>query len=220
LTATALYNKLLSQNVLNAQGAITASLNGINVNVSDVSVVGNILQEWLEHFMIKHSIFFRKPGNPQDFPDFFLSTSSTISDLLEVKSFHKSPNFDIANFSAYARSLRNNAYRLDADYLIFEYKPKGINFIISNIWLKKVWEICGPSARSDVKIQWKQGTAVNIRPVTWYSSKAEYKPFASRLDFLKSLNKVIGQAGIDASIQNNWLSAVKQNYQSTTGNPP
>lgn len=139
-------------------------------------------------------------------------------DLMEVKCFTGSPNFDVANYDAYVRSLTVNAYRLDADYLIFEYviPPTGIQ--IKNIWLKKVWEISGPSGRSPVKIQWKQSNPVNIRPSTWYSTTTTFKPFTSRLDFVKALEQVVNMSGVSSHIQRNWFRNVSTLYTAQTGN--
>ena len=138
--------------------------------------------------------------------------------LLEVKAFTRSPNFDVANFSAYARSLRTHAYRLDAKYLIFKYTPTATGVVIDNVWLKNVWEICSDSKRSPVKIQWKQGDPVNIRPATWYSAKSKFTPFETRKEFVDSLSQVIGMARIDQNIQRNWHNVVSENYTATTGN--
>ena len=213
--AEELFALLNSENLIGQKGQITLSLGGIDVKVTDVSVVGNILQEWLANFMKLKNFHFELKPNTQDFPDFLLSLRGCQkTDLLEVKAFTKSPNFDVANFKAYARSLRDKAYRLDAKYLIFKYSPidEGAAYKIDAIWLKNVWEICGPAKRSDVKIQWKQGEPVNIRPVTFYSDRAEFQSFRSRFEFVEALNRVIGMAGVDASIQRNWLQTVKQNY--------
>ena len=70
---------------------------------------------------------------------------NSLQEWLEIKAFNSSANpaFDIANFDSYCESLRNEIYRLDADYLILAYDLDDITGIISikNMWLKKVWEI-------------------------------------------------------------------------------
>jgi len=218
MPANTLYQTLVKENIIGSQGCIKFTLNDIGVDIQDVSVVGNILQEWLGHFMQDKNIYYREKSNTQEFPDFLLDPdNSNTHNFLEVKAFTGSPNFDVANFSAYARSLRENAFRLDAKYLIFKYSPSEKGIIIDNIWLKNVWEICSPSARSPIKIQWKQGVPFNIRPATWHSQRAKYKPFESRKEFIESLSHVIGMAGIDQSIQKNWLKVVSENYQFHTG---
>jgi len=221
MSAHKLYQHLLDNNVIGSKGITSFTLKGISIQVKDVSIVGNILQEWLSHYMTKHDIHYRTKLNTQEFPDYLLDQhNSNTENLLEVKAFIKSPNFDVANFNAYARSLREHAYRLDAKYLIFQYeilKDQETAISIKNIWLRNVWEICGPSERADLKIQWKQSVPFNIRPVTWFSNRAKYQPFTTKLEFLEALAKVIGMAGVDQSVQKDWLKKVKQNYQETTG---
>ena len=223
MPANNLYNHLIKNNIIGSEGITTFTLKGIQIKVQDVSVVGNIIQEWLGYYMDDNTLYYRIKDNTQEFPDFLLDeNNSNTENLLEVKAFIKSPNFDVANFTAYARSLRTHAYRLDAKYLIFEYgiSPKNNGAIfIKNIWLKNVWEICCGSDRSPVKLQWKQGDPVNIRPATWYSNRAKFQPFQNKLEFVEALYQVIRMSRLDQNIQNDWLNTVKRNYQETTNNP-
>lgn len=137
MNATEIKN-LLESTVLFNKGSIEFTLANIKTIIGDINIVGNVIQDWLKEFFNKNSIYYRIPSNTQEFPDFLLNTDSDKLDLLEVKCFTKSPNFDIANFSAYCRSLICNAYRLNSDYLIFEYSQCDNKMIeIQNIWLKK-----------------------------------------------------------------------------------
>jgi hypothetical protein len=213
LLAQSLFDKLNVEHVVGSQGQVSFELAGITTPANDISVIGNLVQDWLAQFMRHHHINFSTPVNSQNFPDFYLSKSET-ANLLEVKCFTHSPNFDIANFSAYCRSLLTDAYRLDADYLIFKYKPIEGGIEIENIWLKKVWEIASAMERSAVKIQWKQNQAVNIRPGVWYSSKTAFPCFASRLTFVQAIATV---QDTQAYRTPNWLKLVKANYKETTG---
>lgn len=210
-----LYQKLMQTWVVWAKGETYFTLNGIETIVNDSSIIGNVIQEWLKSFMLENKIPFRTISNTQEFPD-FLMWDTDIQDLLEVKCFKKSPNFDIANFLAYARSLLLKPYRLNADYLIFEYLEVHWGIIIKNIWLKKVWEICGASERSPLKIQWKQGVPVNIRPAVWYSQRTNFPPFTSRKDFIHALKKVIDTSTITNSIQKNWETNVSSLFKEQT----
>lgn len=219
MPANSLFQHLIQNNIVGSQGSTNFNLNNVSLTMKDKSSVGNLIQEWLGEYMRINAIHYRVKPNTQEFPDYLLDkNNSNINNLLEIKAFTKSPNFDIANFKSYARSLRGHAYRLDAKYLIFKYSLSNNIITIDNIWLKNVWEICSNSERSDIKIQWKESSPVNIRPATWYSKRAKYKPFNSRLDFVIALNKVIGTAGVDQSIQKDWLKVVKDNYKTTTGN--
>lgn len=210
------YNALMQTGVINAKGETYFELNNIKTIIQDSSIVGNVIQEWLKTFLNSQNITYRLKKNTQEFPDFLLNCERDDIDLLEVKCFKESPNFDVANFLAYARSLRVNAYRLDSNYLIFEYIDVHGGIIIKNIWLKKVWEICSASDRAAVKIQWKQGQPVNIRPSTWYSKRSKFKPFTSRLIFVKALEQVIN-TNSPPEIQKNWFKEVSKIYKEQTG---
>jgi hypothetical protein len=215
MSAKRLFETLQEKGIVGSHGKTTFSLGGIITPAKDISVIGNLIQDWLAEFMRQNKIKFSQPANSQEFPDFYLSKSST-EDLLEVKCFTKSPNFDIANFNAYCRSLRTNAHRLDADYLIFKYKAHEDFIEIQNIWLKKVWQISSRMERSELKIQWKQNLPVNIRPALWYSEKIDFPVFESRLDFVRAIEKV---QNTQTTAVKTWFKDVSANYQSTAKRP-
>lgn len=219
MSAKLLFNQLHDKGIIGASGATYFELNGLKTQVHDSSVVGNVIQEWLKVFMNNNKIPFRHKLNSQEFPDFLMHATRNDIDLLEVKCFKKSPNFDVANFSAYCRSLLSNPYRLDSDYLIIEYK---VNYdgsiLIKRVWLKKVWEICTGSERAKVKAQWKQGTPVNIRPATFYSNKAKYQPFLTRKEFVLALKTIIDVNPNMNHIQKDWYKKVSELYKTQTGN--
>lgn len=218
MSAVKLYEQLLASGIVGATGKTYFELHGIQTLVQDHSVVGNIIQEWLADFMDKHRIDHTQPDNTQEFPDYFVDESNGDHGLLEVKCFKGSPNFDVANFMAYCRSLTTNPHRLDAQYLIFQYAPLGEGVEIKNVWLKRVWEITSPSERSAVKIQWKQNQAVNIRPATWYSPRATYQPFGTRKDFVLALKKILDTTPAGGDWRKNWIKTVSEKYTEQTGN--
>lgn len=219
MSAELLFKELHTQGVIGAIGQTYFELNGLKTLVRDSSVVGNMIQEWLKLFMHEHQIDFRVTPNTQDFPDFFMHPTSNELGLLEVKCFKKSPNFDVANFAAYCRSLLTNAYRLDADYLIIEYLENNDGtIVIKRAWLKKVWEICTTSERSKVKAQWKQGSPVNIRPATFYSQSAKYQAFKTRKEFVLALKSIIDVNPNMNHIQKDWYKKVSSLYEAQTGN--
>ncbi len=208
-----LFDALVASGIVGAIGEISFEMHGIQTHVKDSSVVGNIIQEWLMSFMDAKGILYRFPQNSQEFPDYFMSGTDR-EGLLEVKCFKKSPNFDIANFAAYCRSLTEKPYRLDADYLIFEYAVVEQGIRIENIWLKKVWEIAGNSERAAVNIQWKQNSPVNIRPSVWYSQRAKFRPFETRKDFVEALKTVLHTTQWYDKV---WFDTVADNYREQTG---
>lgn len=217
MSAQLLFNKLKKSGIIGATGKTYFELHGLKTVVLDSSIVGNVIQEWLKKFMDDKGIAYRLKSNSQEFPDYLMHASNDQTDLLEVKCFKKSPNFDVANLMAYCRSVKTHPYRLDADYLIFEYEETTNGIVIKNIWLKKVWEICAGSERSVLKIQWKQGVAFNIRPATWYAKNPTYPAFHSRLEFVMAIKQVLDISSSSPEVQKGWLAAVKSGYLKQTG---
>ena len=183
------------------------------------SAIGDLFQEWLSKWLESKNIQYHTKLNTQEFPDFLLDKNSNTKGLLEIKTFDgdRSANFDVANFEAYCRSLKNNAYRLDADYLIFSYKLADFKFTIANIWLKKIWEITVPSEQYPVKCQVKQKTIYNIRPISWYSTRGEYKAFSTRKEFVTALYNTLIKYKKTQNDNQDWLKIVEQNYLDYTG---
>ena len=223
LTAQQLFHKLKDEyKIVGEKGQINFTLKDLTIAVETKDTVGNLMQEWLKAWMLKEDIEFGNAPHSQDFPDFFLDAGNQTAGLLEVKSFDysKSANFDVANFLAYRRSLIVNPFRLDSDYLIIGYKMAGNNLEIADVWLKKVWEITGPSEDWHLKCQVKQGEVVNIRPVKWYNAeRTTYKPFNSALEFITAFDNTQRQwarTSRDAETST-WLTKVKRGYKTATG---
>jgi hypothetical protein len=223
LTAQKLFHKLVNEyKIIGEKGQINFRLKDLTIAVETKDTVGNLIQEWLKAWMVANKIEFGNAPHSQDFPDFLLDLANPKTGLLEVKSFDysKSANFDIANFLSYRRSLLLHPYRLDSDYLIFGYKMTGNSLEIADVWLKKVWEIAGPSEDWPLKCQVKQGEVVNIRPAKWYNSeRTTYKPFTSALEFVTAFDATQRQwarTSRDADTST-WLTKVKRGYKAATG---
>lgn len=218
MLAEKLFEQLNNDNIINAGGTIKFELLGIKTTIKTKSVVGDVIQDWLTEYMKKNAIEFKFSEHSQKFPDFFLG-----NELLEVKCFDvkKSPNFDIANFESYCGSLLKSPERLDSYYLIFSYEMNDVDHTvyIRNIWLKKVWEISGPSDGWPIKFQVKKGMIYNIRPNTWYSERTKYKKFTSRKEFVYALAECIKRYPATNHLHKaNWLKEVELGYQRLTGN--
>jgi hypothetical protein len=193
----------------------------ISIAINQKSAIGDLFQEWFSKWLTFKNIDFRTKSNTQEFPDFLLDPESNQKHLLEVKTFNysASPAFDIANFEAYCRSLKNSPYRLDADYLIFGYELINAKFYIREIWLKKIWEITGSSERYPINCQIKQDIIYNIRPVLWYSTsnRVQFKPFTNKREFVESLYKTLTQYPKTTSSNKDWLNIVENSYYNYTG---
>lgn len=209
-----LFDKLIETKVKGSTGVTTFNLNETVTIVSDPSVVGLVIQEWLKTFMRKEGISFRSHENSQEPPDFFMDSTSDTKNLLEIKCFTNSPNFDIANFSSYVRGLLVKPYRLNSNYLIIKYNQRENDILVEDLWLKKVWEITGPSLGTTIRLQIKKGTIYNIRPINWYSDKSKFKPFDNLNDMLVAISKVVTMVPTLHDISKNWLSNVQKGYES------
>ncbi len=216
--AQKIFKLLKDSGVLSATGTVTFDFMSTETIVKDRSVVGNIIQSWLETWLKSKSISFDKNPNTQESPDFYLNPSDKTRDLLEVKCFYKSANFDVGNFLGYCTELEQAPYKLGADYLIFSYAMSSAGVVsIKDIWLKKVWEICGPSGSHKIKVQAKKGAIVNIRPVSWYSNRPEFAPFNNQLLFLKALNDTLRISTGNHLYAAGWLKKVQSGYETFSG---
>jgi type II restriction enzyme len=199
-------------------GSINLTLGGISVKYDGKDAVGHLLQEWIGEWMKSKNYYFRTKMNTQEFPDFLLSESDA-ENFLEIKTFHAnaSPAFDIANFDSYCNSLLNVPERIEADYLILSYTMENSKFKISDIWLKKVWEISSPSGPNPIKLQIKRGQIYNLRPCTWYSNRLSYQPFSSKIDFLKALSTTLPNYDQCKAYRDDWFENVVSRYKANTG---
>lgn len=223
LTAGQLYSKLKNEHqIIGKKGAIKFTLMDLTITVKSKDTVGNLVQEWLTAWLLDNNIEFQLKPNTQDFPDINLDLNDTKKGLLEVKSFDydSSPNFDVANFMSYRRSIIEHPHRLDSDYLIFGYRMLDGALEIADMWLKKVWEITGPSAKWPVRCQVKQDDLVNIRPIKWYNNKqTKYKPFNSSIDFLTAFQETqykYGKTRYDGETAQ-FMDNIRKGYTASTG---
>lgn len=209
--ASQIHQLLIQDQITQSQGRIVFDFLNISIAINQKSAIGDLFQEWFSEWLKSKNIQFRTPLNTQEFPDFFLDSQSNQNKLLEVKTFNysASPAFDIANFEAYCRSLKTNAYRIDADYLIFGYDLIDSKFYVREVWLKKIWEITGGSTQYPINCQIKQNVIYNIRPVKWYSARAKFKPFNNKREFVTSLYKTLISYPQTKNSNQNWLEIVK-----------
>ena len=212
------YN-MLRPDIVGKTGQIIFELNNVSVTINTKDSIGHMLQDWVEAWARGKNIYIRPNPSTQEFPDFYLSTGSH-NNLLEIKSFDftASPNFDIANFETYVRSLLIEPNKLDADYLIFGYSLHNGILKVEDIWLKKIWELSTNSAQYALKIQQKQGTIYNIRPVNFVSTNPNSaQPFKTKVDFLVSIQSVLNQYPKTQHTHINWLTDFKRAYNTATG---
>ena len=177
-------------------GGTLFTLGELSVEIKGKDSIGNLIQEWLGVWFINNGYNITRGDKTQEYPDFNIGNKEH---LLEVKVFNskKTPAFDIANFEAYCTSLAENPARLFSDYLIISYSITDHLLQIENVWLRKIWEITGPSRDFPLKCQVKYRnrrssnetvSIDNIRPVTWYSSHPRATaPFRNSEQFVDAL---------------------------------
>ena len=188
LESIRLFN-MLEADLSKLVGGTLFQIGDISIEVEGKDGLGGLIEEWLgrwatdKGFIIKSANSY---GQSQEFPDFFIGQNNQ---LLEIKCFDSEAgaNFDLANFDSYCSSLQINPERLFADYLIFSYSLKGSKLRISNVWLKKIWEITCSSQRYPLKTQVKRGVMYNIRPASWYSKNPRFPVFSDWSKFVHAL---------------------------------
>lgn len=207
------FNLLKEQLNNNRLGKISFKLSDFEITVQQNNVVGNILEEWLDKWMTNNDID-HEYNHGQSSPDFWLNPDDKNADWLEIKSFTGSPNFDIANMLSFIDEVISKPWKLNADYLCLKYSMDDYGIVtVDNVWLNKVWQMSCPSAKWAVKLQEKKGVIYNLRPATWYSSKADYKTFSCKEHFLSALDYVIKTYPSTADKGLNWRKNMSKAYK-------
>jgi len=220
ISAQSLFDRITKDyQIIGKKGNIKFTLSDITVSIKTKDSVGNLLQEWFKAWLQKSDIDFEENSNTQKFPDFYLNPKNKKTDLLEIKTFDadNGPGFDLANFDSYCKSIESEAFRLDSDYLVFAYQMDKSSISIKNVWLKKIWELSCPSGTFPVKVQEKKNIIYNLRPGTWYSERAKFKPFNNCFDFLTALDETRHKYPPTRSGNAHWLDNVLKNYEAQTG---
>lgn len=169
LTAQEIFDRLINEDqIKTVKGQIRFHLGDVSIIVKRKDVVGNIVQEWLEGWLIARGIEFDPNPNTQMPPDVYLNPEDHTKNLLEIKAFNResSPAFDIADFKAFVNELIEKPYHLDTDFLIFGYAmdEQTGDVVIKDLWLKKIWEITKTMDNWPITVQYKNGILQKMRP--------------------------------------------------------
>lgn len=196
----------------NRPGILTFEFANIKLELDNKDILGGVLQSWFAAWLAKNS-YKDKQHRTQEFPDFLLNGNI----YLELKTFNSeaTPAFDVANFGSYVDSLLEVPERLDSDYLILAYKLNDAALSISNIWIKKVWEITGPSNTNIISLQVKRNQPVNIRPKSGFRTNSGV--FGSRRDFVEALWHAGQHFSFPSTCGSRWMSQVEYGYKRATG---
>ena len=200
-----------------AKGKISFKMKDFQITVEQNNVVGNILEEWLDKWMTSKGIVHRH-NKKQESPDFWLNPNKLDSDWLEVKSFTGSPNFDIGSFRSFIKLVLEKPYKLHSKYLLIKYKMKDGVVIITDFWLKNLWEICCSSDKWPIKVDCKSTVITTIRPSSWYSDKNDFPSFECLEDFLAALDETIFKYhDTRATVAEGWSKKLCESYKKHYG---
>ena len=205
-------SQLRADNVTKKKGLLKFELAGISIEIDNKDVLGGILQSWFSAWLNTHGYNDLQEAT-QQFPDYLFKGEI----YLELKTFNSeaTPAFDVANFASYVDSLLIKPQRLNSDYLIMSYKVESSRISIVDFWVKKVWEITGPSETNILKLQVKRGEVYNIRPKTWYNGRVE--TFSSRKDFVIALWQAGMRFETPSSCDEEWFAKVESVFKKITG---
>lgn len=186
------------------------------IDLNKSGCIENILKEWVLSWLESKSTRLKR-NSVSEAPDIFLDPDDHTRDLLEVKAFNyeATPGFDIADFKSYQREIIREPWMLHTKYIIFGYAMDDAGVVtIKRLWLKNVWEICRPSAKWAINVQFKNGMVQKIRPATWYSkSKAiHYLPFENVEDFLAAIEETVYANPETRSDAVGWRSRMEKSY--------
>lgn len=219
LTARDVYKKLIYEDqILTINGQISFSMGDVGIIVKKKDVVGNILQEWMEGWLIKRNVDFSPNPNTQMPPDIFLDTKNMKRNWMEIKAFNReaAPAFDIADFKAFVSELIEKPYHLDTDFLIFGYKmcESTGKVVVQDLWLKKIWEIMRPMADWPITVQYKNGRVQKMRPGNWYTTtRRKVRMFDSMIDFLSAFEQTVYQNPETHEQSTFWKQKFQKSYQ-------
>jgi len=213
--AEELFEKLQQGNVIGLQGKSDACFGDFPIDFEKNRdyIVGNILEEWLGKWMDSRGIP-NIHNERQESPDFWLNPDDLESDWLEVKSFTKSPNFDVAAFRSFLNLVIEKPWKLHSKILLIEYSMEKGVVTIEKMWLKNLWEICSSSERWPVKVQCKSGVINNIRPALWYAQNTKFPAFKCLEHFISALDETTyAYHDTRATIAERWLSNLIDSYK-------
>lgn len=207
-----IFQKFTNANIKQKTGVLTFELADLKVQIDNKDIIGGVLQSWFGEWLTANG-FSDLQEDTQEFPDFLFEGDV----FLELKTFDskKSPAFDIANFASYIDSLLLKPQRLNSDYLVFSYKVVDREISIAEIWLKKVWELTGPSDENILALQVKRGQPYNIRPKSGFRQGRGI--FTSRREFVEALWLAGLRFGTPASCNQDWFKTVTTRFEAITG---
>lgn len=210
--------------LLNKYGSIMVHFNNVPMAYTGRDIIGNSLQEWLPNWFEFIGVDIRSNPRTQTFPDFRIHLHSEVYDF-EIKCWNNNstPGFDIANFNSFVSTLPNDPSQLNAYYFLLGYRPlvEGVDFEkgfkVEEIYMKRIWELCGPTPTYPTPIQRKQGQPYALRPANFPNSRANI--FESRAEFVYAIAELIDSYPNPVWSFNGreWYDLVKESFEEKYG---
>ena len=91
------------------------------------------------------------------------------------------------------------------------------DIIISDLWIKKIWEITKPMDNWPITVQYKNGILQKMRPGNWYTTRGKYRVFDSKTDYLAAFEETIYQNPETRTQGAQWKNRFKRSYQNHYG---
>ena len=222
LTAQEIYKALVNQyKIKSLDGLIQFQMGDVSVAVKRRDVIGGILQEWFEKWLIENEIDFLPNPQINMPPDIFLDTDNSKTGWLEIKAFNfnDTPRFSFAEFRTFANELVERPYHLETDYLIFGYKmdEETGHVKIQDIWLKKIWEITKSMSTWPITVQFKNHVLHELRPCKWYSDRMTGRIFECVEDFLSAFEETVYQNPDTRHLSGLWKNDFRRAYKKHYG---
>ena len=224
MTAQEIYDALINrERIKTASGQIKFYLCDIEVIVKSKDIVGGAMENWVNEWLINNNVEFDFNAITQSKPDLFLNPDDHTKNLLEVKAFNKEAGaaFDLDDFFGFADKLIHKPYLLDLDCLVFGYtmNQETGEVKVKDVWLKKIWELAATSGEWPLKVQGTKDKTIikKVRPGTWYSNRAKFKCFESKLDFLSAYEQTLYDYQATRHKASNWKFQLKQSYHNYYG---
>ena len=126
----------------------------------------NIIGDCMENIVaqqIKQQIPTFASGPRQASPDFQNNEYEW-----ELKTFHKTPGFDVSNFSSFIEQviqpggLLRKLFR--TQYMVFEYEIRPGGVTIVNFWTLNLWQLFNYDGKYPISLQCKRNIWYNLRP--------------------------------------------------------
>jgi len=130
--------------------------------IDNCNIVGDCIESIVVGYL-QTEIKTIERGLPQTSPDFFNRNKEW---EWEIKTFRKSPSFDVANFDSYISQLEHDMKRklYNTQYLVFKYSLSNWCITIEAFKKSHVWGLVSYTGKYPLSLQVKRNIWYNIRP--------------------------------------------------------